>query len=64
VKAIVYTLQAENNKGTLHLKRTLNVDILMLPVENYATLRQVFQVVRTGDELQVILQPGGTSASN
>jgi hypothetical protein len=62
-KAITYTLEATNDKGTLHLNRALNVDVLLLPVENYPTLRQVFQIVRTGDEQQVILLPGGTTAS-
>ena len=63
-KAITYVLEAKNNKGTLHLNRVLNVDVLLLPTKNYATLRKIFQVVRTGDEEQVILQPGGTTASN
>jgi hypothetical protein len=63
-KAITYVLEAKNNKGTLHLNRVLNVDVLLLPTKNYPTLRKIFQVVRTGDEEQVILQPGGTTASN
>ena len=63
-KAITYVLEAKNNKGTLHLNRILNVDVLLLPTKNYATLRKIFQVVRTGDEEQIILQPGGTTASN
>jgi len=63
-KAITYNLDAKNDKGTLHLKRTLNVDVTYLPKENYGTLRQIFQRVRTGDEQQVILQPGATTASN
>lgn len=61
---ITYTMNAENKKGTLHLNRTLNVDILLLDQKYYASLRNFFQVVRTADEQQVILQPGGTSASN
>jgi hypothetical protein len=61
---VTYTMNAENNKGTLHLSRTLNVDILLLEQKYYSALRNFFQVVRTGDEQQVILQPGGTSASN
>jgi len=61
---VVYTMHAENNKGTLHLSRTLNVDILLLEQKYYSALRNFFQVVRTGDEQQVILQPGGTNASN
>lgn len=63
-KAITYTLDAKNDKGTLHLNRVLNVDITLLPLQNYPTLRQIFQIVRTTDEQQVILLPAGTSASN
>jgi hypothetical protein len=40
------------------------VDILLLQSNNYPKLRQIFQIVRTGDEQQVMLQPGGTTASN
>jgi len=61
---VIYEMKAENDKGTLHLNRALNVDILILEQKYYAPLRNFFQVVRTGDEQQVILQPGGTSASN
>ena len=61
---IGYTMQAENNKGTLHLNRTLNIDILLLEPKYYAALRNFFQTVRTVDEQQVILQPAGASASN
>ncbi len=63
-KLITYTLNAKNDKGTLHLNRVLSVDVLLLPKDNYAALRKVFQLVRTGDEQQVILQPGASTASN
>jgi len=63
-KAIVYTLETKNDKGTLRLSRELDVDVLVLPQQNYANLRKVFQIVRTGDEQQVILQPGASTASN
>jgi Domain of Unknown Function with PDB structure (DUF3857)/Transglutaminase-like superfamily len=63
-KAIVYTLKVEDDKGRLHLNRKLNVDILLLDAKSYPTLRAFFQIVRAGDEQQVVLQPGGTSASN
>jgi hypothetical protein len=63
-KAITYVLEATNDKGTLHLNRSLNVDVMLLPAENYVTLRKIFQIVRSGDEEQVILQPGGSTASN
>ena len=61
---IGYSTQAENNKGALRLSRTLRIDVLLLDQKYYASLRNFFQIVRTGDEQQVILQPGGTSASN
>lgn len=63
-KAITYVLEAKNDKGTLHLSRVLNVDILLLPQKNYVNLRQIFQIVRTDDEEQVVLLPGGSTASN
>jgi uncharacterized protein DUF3857 len=63
-KAVVYSLEAKNEKSTLHLNRTLNVDILILPPDSYANLRKIFQIVRTEDEQQVILQPGATTAAN
>lgn len=61
---IGYTMHAENNKGTLHVKRTLNMDVLLLEQKYYASLRNFYQMVRTTDEEQVILQPIATSASN
>lgn len=63
-KAVVYTLGAVNDKGTLHLNRDLKVDILLLPIQSYPNLRKIFQIVRNADEAQVILLPGGTTASN
>lgn len=63
-KAIIYNLNATNDKGTLHVNRTLNVDILLLPAESYPNLRKIFQIVRTGDEQQVILLPGGGATGN
>jgi hypothetical protein len=61
-KAIVYTLKVDNDKGTLRLSRTLNVDVLLLDAKLYPTLRAFFQIVRAADEQQVVLQPGGATA--
>jgi len=63
-KLITYNLDANNEKGTLHVNRVLNVDLMLLPADNYANLRKIFQIVRTDDEEQVILQPGASTASN
>jgi hypothetical protein len=63
-KAAFYALKAETDKGTVRLTRNLNVDLLLLDKKFYPTLRTFFQLVRTGDEQQVVLQPGGATASN
>ncbi len=62
--AVGYTLKVENNKQTLHLTRKLRVDLLLLEAKYYPALRNFFQVVRKGDEQQIVLQPGGPSAGN
>ena len=61
---VVYTLKAENEKGILRVNRMLNLDFLQLEVKYYLALRNFFQSVRTGDETQIVLQPGTAAASN
>jgi hypothetical protein len=63
-KAALYSLKAENNKERLHLTRRLNMDLLMVEAKLYPTLRNFFQVVRTGDEQQIVLQPGVAAAAS
>ncbi len=62
--AVGYLLKAENDKQTLHLTRKLRIELVIVPAKYYPTLRGFFQIVRRGDEQQVVLQPGGTNASN
>lgn len=57
-KAILYALKGDNANGVLHLARSLNVEIIIVVAQNYGILRNIFQLVRTADEEQVILQPG------
>jgi Domain of Unknown Function with PDB structure (DUF3857) len=64
IQAAMYDLKVENGNGTVRVVRKLNVDILILESKYYPTLRNFFQVVRTGDEQQILLQPSATSASN
>jgi hypothetical protein len=61
---VSYTLKAEDDKGVLHVARRLNVDFLFLETKYYGALRTFFQVVRTGDEEQIVLQPGAATANN
>lgn len=65
VRVVAYAMQADRGKdGTLHLARKLKVDILLLEQKYYDALRDFFQVVRTGDEGQIVLQPGTAVTSN
>ena len=64
VKAAAYVMKAEDQGGNLHLTRSIRSDLMMVPKENYTALRSFFQAVRTGDEEQVVLQPGTTAAGN
>ncbi|MGB8063407.1 MAG: DUF3857 domain-containing protein [Candidatus Sulfotelmatobacter sp.] len=61
---VLYSLNVENNKGSVHVVRKLDVDFLILDTKYYSALRNFFQVVKTGDEEQVLLQPPAASASN
>jgi hypothetical protein len=63
-KAAVYKIKIENNKGTLHMTRRVNLDLLMVDSKLYPTLRAFFQAVKTGDEQQIVLQPAAAPASN
>jgi len=61
---VTYRLKVENNQETLHLTRKLTVNFLLLEQKYYTALRSFFQTVRTGDDEQILLQPGTASASN
>jgi hypothetical protein len=63
-KAALYSLKVEDQKGSIHLTRVLNVNLVYLEQRYYPVLRNFFQIVRTGDEEQIVLQPIGTTASN
>ena len=60
---VEYSLKVENDKGKLHLERMLNLGILLLEEKHYPALRKFFQVVKTADERQIVLQPGRAAAS-
>jgi hypothetical protein len=61
---INYEMKVEGNKDTLRVTRKLAVDFLLVEQKYYPALRDFFQAVRTGDEEQIVLQPGSTTASN
>jgi hypothetical protein len=61
---VAYTLLTENKTNSVHVTRKMLVDILVIDAKYYPALRNFFQIVRTGDEEQIVLQPGAASASN
>jgi hypothetical protein len=61
---ITCNLNVENSDGTVRVIRKLSVDFLILDQKYYTALRNFFQAVRSGDEQQIVLQPGSASASN
>ena len=63
-KAAEYVLKCDDQKTAVRISRTLRIDLFMVPKETYPVLRNFYSVVRTGDEEQIVLQPGGTAASN
>jgi hypothetical protein len=60
---ITYAMKAEDEKGKLHIMRTLDTNILYLQTQYYASLRNFVQQVRTGDEQQIVLQQNTATAS-
>lgn len=63
-KAIVYLQSVNSDKGILHLTRALKSNLLIVEAKLYPLLRAFYQNVRTGDEEQIIVQPGAAAASN
>lgn len=63
-KAVQYKLQIENGGNRVRIQRQLRSDVVMVDKQDYAVLRSFYQLVKTEDEQQIVLQPGGTSAAN
>ena len=61
VKACVYDLTSASNAGTLQFKRELTVNLGMVEAKYYGSLRAFYQRVRSSDDQQAVLAPGGTS---
>ena len=64
LRVVGYAVAADNSKGNLHLTRKLDINILSLEQKYYGPLRSFFQIVKAGDEQQVVLLPGTATSSN
>lgn len=62
-KAAEYRIQAEKKENALQVTRTLRSDIVLYQPSVYPALRDFYQKLRSGDEQQVVLQPGANSAA-
>jgi hypothetical protein len=62
-KVVSYALKVDHDAGALHWTRSINVDLVLVETKYYPALRNFFQVVRTGDESQIVLQPA-TATTN
>lgn len=52
-----YENKAENANGKLHISRNLGINFILLPVQDYPSLRNFYSAVKSGDDEQVLLQP-------
>ena len=62
--AAEYSLKIEQKSGALHISRMMRSDLLMVPKTAYPSLRNFYQAVKSGDEQQIVLQPGASAAAN
>ena len=56
-KVISYSRKAESKNSTIHVQRDFKVDIIQLDPKYYPALRSFYELVRTGDDEQIVLQP-------
>ena len=56
-KVIAYFLKADNQKNAVHVHRDFRVNIWEIDPKYYLSLRSFYELVRTGDEEQIVLQP-------
>ena len=56
-KVLDYASSSESKNGSLHLNRQLTVATLLVETQHYGAMQNFFEIVRTGDEEQIILTP-------
>ncbi len=54
-----YEIKREIEKGKLRVRRQFEIQGVLYPKEYYPAVREFFNVVKTGDEENVVLQSGG-----
>lgn len=62
--AIQYTITPVKQASSLEVKRTFDVQGVMFPASAYSAIRQVFGLVKTGDDEQAVLQSAASAHQN
>jgi len=63
-KAAEYIFKIEKSPGALQYTRVLRVDLGLVPKNVYSSLRGFYQLVKSNDEQQIVLQPAAAAAQN
>jgi len=63
-KGAEYKLAVDDGKKSIRITRMLRCDLFLLPKETYPALRTFYQIVRSGDDQQIVLQPAAVAAGN
>lgn len=63
-RVVLYSFKVEKDGSRIHLSRKLDLGILFMDQKYYPALRNFFQVVRTGDDQQIILEASSATAKN
>lgn len=61
-KAAEYKLNVDDEKKSVRITRSVRCDLSVVPKESYLALRMFFEAVRSGDDQQIVLQPGAVAA--
>ena len=61
---VSYEISAAQQANVIEVKRLLVIDGLMFPVKNYPALRNFFNLVKSNDETQIILQNAESAKNN
>jgi hypothetical protein len=64
LKAAEFKLTVDNQGTKVRIQREIRSDLVMVPKDLYPSLRGFFQIVRTQDDQQIVVQPGGALASH
>ena len=63
-KLILYNLKVESSSGEVHVVRKFNLNLTYIPSDKYLALRNFFQLIRNGDEEQILLRPAVAPTGN